>query len=230
MSEPLNLFLVEDEDDFAYLMRKSLERAGHHVTVCRTAADALIVLGHSNFHLVVLDQRLPDMAGLELLQAMQQEGIQTPVLMVTGVGDEHLATQVLRSGALDYVVKDRALAFLGELPKRVSESVTRFRLQQLNRLLIEALESARDGILITDLQGTILHVNRAFEGMTGHTRQELLGQEPSRLGPRGLPPGADTHGHGPVELAGRVASAPQGRLRGGRVADCLADRGQPGPA
>ena len=178
MSEPLNLFLVEDEDDFAYLMRKSLERAGHHVTVCRTAADALIVLGHSNFHLVVLDQRLPDMAGLELLQAMQQEGIQTPVLMVTGVGDEHLATQVLRSGALDYVVKDRALAFLGELPKRVSESVTRFRLQQLNRLLIEALESARDGIMITDLQGTILHVNSALEQMSGYPRNELLGQNP----------------------------------------------------
>ena len=178
MFEPLNLFLVEDDDDFAYLMRKSLERAGHRVTICRTAADALIVLGHSDFHLVLLDHRLPDMAGLELLQAINQEGIQTPVLMVTGYGDEHLATQVLRSGALDYVVKDRALTFLSELPKRVSESVTRFRLQQLNRLLIEALESARDGIMITDLQGTILHVNSALEEMSGYQRQELLGQNP----------------------------------------------------
>src|SRR6516225_10867575 len=121
MFEPLNLFLVEDDDDFSYLMRKSLERAGHQVTVCRTAADALIVLGHTAFNLVVLDQRLPDMAGLELLQTLNREGITTPVLMVTGYGDEHLATQVLRAGALDYVVKDRALTFLSELPKRVSE-------------------------------------------------------------------------------------------------------------
>jgi PAS domain S-box-containing protein len=178
MFEPLNLFLVEDDDDFAYLMRKSLERAGHQVTICRTAADALIVLGHSDFHLVLLDHRLPDMAGLELLQAIKQEGIQTPVLMVTGVGDEHLATQVLRSGALDYVVKDRALTFLTELPKRATESVTRFRLQQLNRLLIEALESARDGIMITDLQGNIVHVNSSLEQMSGYERQELLGQNP----------------------------------------------------
>src|SRR5437667_11978875 len=162
MSEALNLFLVEDEEDFAYLMKKSLERAGHHVTVCRTAADAMIVLGHGNFHLVVLDQKLPDMAGLELLQSIQQEGIQTPVLMVTGYGDEHLATQVLRAGALDYVVKDRALTFLTELAKRVQESVTRHRLQQTNRLLVEALESARDGVMITDLQGVILHVNAAL--------------------------------------------------------------------
>lgn len=179
MSESLKLFLVEDEEDFAFLMRKSLERAGHVVTVCRTAADALIVLGHSVFNLVILDHKLPDMHGLELLQMLNREGISTPVLMVTGFGDEQLATQVLRTGALDYVVKDRALNFLAELPKRVTESVTRFRLQQSNRLLIEALESARDGIMITDLQGAILHVNQALENMTGYDRQELLGKNPS---------------------------------------------------
>jgi PAS domain S-box-containing protein len=178
MSEPLRLFLVEDDDDFAYLMRKSLERAGHQVTACRTAADALIVLSHNQFNLVVLDQKLPDMAGLELLQTLNREGINTPVLMVTGFGDEHLATQVLRAGALDYVVKDRALTFLTELPKRVSESVTRHRLQHLNRLLIEALESARDGVMITDLQGVIMHVNSSLEHMTGYDRSELLGETP----------------------------------------------------
>src|SRR2546421_2135995 len=181
MAETLRLFLIEDDEDFAYLMRKSLERASHQVTVCRTAADALIVLGSSSFDLVILDQLLPDMAGLDLLQGLNKEGISTPVLMVTGHGDEHLATQVLRAGALDYIVKDRALAFLTDLPKRVSESVTRFRLQQMNRLLIESLESARDGIMITDLQGTILHVNKSLEGITGYSRQELVGQTPRLL-------------------------------------------------
>jgi PAS domain S-box-containing protein len=180
MAETLRLFIVEDDDDFAYLMRKSLERAGHQVTVCHTGADALIVLSHTQFHLAVLDQRLPDMAGLDLLQTLNREGIITPVLMVTGYGDEHLATQVLRAGALDYVVKDRALTFLTDLPKRVQESVTRHRLQQTNRLLIEALESARDGIVITDLQGVILHVNAALEDMFGYSRQEMLGH-PARL-------------------------------------------------
>ncbi len=181
MAEALRLFLVEDHDDIALLIRKHLERAGHYVTGCRTAADALIVLGHSHFDLVLLDHELPDMAGLDLLQALNREGITTPVLMVTGKGDEQLATQVLRAGALDYIVKDPSLIFLVELPKRVSESVTRHRLQHLNRLLIAALESARDGIMITDLQGTLLHVNKALEQMTGYTRQDLLGQTPRLL-------------------------------------------------
>jgi len=178
MTESLDLFLVEDEEDVAYLMRKCLERAGHRVTVCRTGADALIVLGSRSFNLLVLDHYLTDIEGLELLQTLQREGIDTPVLMVTAHGDEKLATQVLRAGALDYLVKDRALSFLAELPKRVHESVTRHRLQELNSLLIEAFESAHDGVMICDLQGRILHANRALEKMFGHSRQEIIGQTP----------------------------------------------------
>jgi PAS domain S-box-containing protein len=181
MSDVLRLFLIEDNDDIALLIRKSLERVDHSVTRCRTAADALIVLAQTTFDLVLLDQRLPDMSGLELLQKLAREGIVAPVLMVTAYGDEHLAIRVLRAGALDYIVKDPALTFLGELPKRVAESVHRHRLEQDKQMLIQALESARDGIMITDLQGTILKVNQALENLTGYSRGELVGQNPRLL-------------------------------------------------
>ena len=177
MSDALRLLLVEDDDDIALVIQKTLERAGHQLTRCRTAADAVATLRPGGFDLAVLDHHLPDMAGLELLQTLQRENLRTPALMVTAYGDEQLATRVLHAGALDYVVKDPALAFLTELPKRVAEAAHRHRLQQFNRLLIEALESARDGVLITDRDGTILHVNRAVERMTGYDRQELLGQK-----------------------------------------------------
>jgi PAS domain S-box-containing protein len=178
MTETLRLFLIEDEDEIALLIRRGLERAGHKVTRCRTAADALIVLGHTTFDLALVDQVLPDMLGMDLLHLLTHEGITVPALLVTGYGDEHLATRALQAGALDYIVKDQGLNFLAELPKRVAESVSRHRLVQMNRLLIQALESARDGILITDLQGTILSVNQALEDLTGYNRQELLGKNP----------------------------------------------------
>ena len=178
MTDALRLFLIEDDPDVALLIRKHLERDRHQVTSCRTAADALIVLGNTAFDLVLLDQNLPDMSGIDLLRTLAREGVAVPVLMVTVEGnDAHLAASVLRAGALDYVVKD-GVAFLSELPKRVVESVKRYRLEQMNRLLIQALESARDGAVITDLQGTILNVNLALERMTGYSRQELLGQTP----------------------------------------------------
>lgn len=173
---PLRLFLLEDDDAIAHLVRAGLERAGHQVTRCRTAADALIVLSQGSYDLLLLAPRLPDMAGLDLLHALAREGISVPSLLLAGGRDEELAARALRAGALDYVVRDDALAFLAELPKRVAEAVTRHRLEQNNRLLIAALESARDGIVITDLHGTILHVNQALEALTGYSRQELFGQ------------------------------------------------------
>jgi PAS domain S-box-containing protein len=181
MSEGLRLLVVEDDDDIALMMRKALERAQHQVTRHRTAAEAIQTLSEQSFDLVLLDHYLPDMPGLQMLEAIQQRRIGTPALIVTAYGDEQLATRVLHAGALDYVVKDPALAFLTDLPKRVSESVTRHRLQQFNRLLIEALESAGDGILITDRNGIILHVNRAMERITGYAREEMLGQNPRLL-------------------------------------------------
>ncbi len=188
MAEALDLFLVEDDEDIAFVIRSCLERAGHHVTVCRSGADALIVLSHRPFHLVLLDYRLgPDMTGLDLLDALHREGISTPVLMVTGFGDEKLAADVLRAGAVDYVSKT-AKDFLTILPQRALESVTRHRLQQSNRLLIAALESARDGIFITDLQGQILHFNGALEQMFGFDRAELIGASAATLA--GVGPGS----------------------------------------
>jgi PAS domain S-box-containing protein len=183
----LKLFLIEDDDDIALLIRRRLEDFKHVVTRCRTAADALIVLAQTSFDLVLLDQVLPDMTGEDLLHTLAREGIAVPVLMVTAYGDVHLATRVLQHGALDYIAKQPALTFLSELPKRVEESVRRHRLEQTNRLLIQALESARDGIMITDLQGTILEVNHALEQLTGYNRDELIGQNP-RLFKSGVHP------------------------------------------
>src|SRR5438552_12631029 len=119
MAQPLRLLLVDDDDDIALLMRLTLERAGYQVTRCATAKAALLVLGDSRFDLISLDQRLPDMCGRDLLQALRREGIATPVIMVTARGDESLAAQALHAGALDFVDQDPRLEFLSELPERV---------------------------------------------------------------------------------------------------------------
>src|SRR5579862_3675583 len=109
MENAYKLFLIEDEEQVAFLIRKHLERAGHHVTWCKNAKDALIVLRHGAFDLILLDKLLKqenaqeeEIDGLELLHILTKEGITVPVVMVTGRGDQDLATQVLRAGALDY--------------------------------------------------------------------------------------------------------------------------------
>jgi DNA-binding response OmpR family regulator len=126
-TDRLTVLVVEDGRDTALLLRRSLERAGHHVTTCPTAEAALFALGLCSYDLISLDQSLPDMRGLDLLRLLNQEGNTTPVIMATAYGDENLVTQALAAGALDYVVMDPALNFLVEYPERVRRAVMRFR-------------------------------------------------------------------------------------------------------
>ena len=182
MTESLHLFVIEDDPETALLIRRHLERAGHHVTPLphgrrrpHRAPPYRLRSGPARSSVC------PTWAAWTSCTFWAQEGISVPVLIVTRDKEAETATRVLRAGALDYIIKDTALTFLGELPKRVSESVTRHRLEQMNRLLVQALESARDGIMITDLQGSILKVNQALENLTGYSRQELLGPTPRSL-------------------------------------------------
>jgi two-component system, cell cycle sensor histidine kinase and response regulator CckA len=179
---PLRLFLIDDDPAHTILIRRHLERAGHTVTCCKAPTDALIVMHSTPFDLVLLDYELKDnITGLDLLKQMASLGIVLPVLMITSHRDGEMARSAFRAGVVDYLPKDTELSFLNELPKRVSDSVKRHQLEQNNQLLIQALESTRDGIIVTDLQGKIIKVNQALETMTGYSRQELLGQTPRLL-------------------------------------------------
>ena len=83
MIESLRLFVVEDDEDIALLIRKTLEQANHQVTRCRMGADAQTVLAHTPFDLVLLDLKLPDLSGVELLHNLSRENIAVPTLIVT---------------------------------------------------------------------------------------------------------------------------------------------------
>jgi PAS domain S-box-containing protein len=214
----MHLFLVEDNEEVAFLMRLHLERAGFRVTACRTGADALIVLANEQFDFVLLDYLLPDMDGVTLLQTLAREGIRTPVLVMTADreirNNVRVATAALKAGGLDFFHKDDALTFIAELPQRVRDALTRFRLQESNKLLIAALESARDGICITDLKGNILNVNKALETMTGYDRQELIGQTPRLL---------KSGKHGPEFYASLWSTILTGQSWQGEMINCRKD-------
>jgi DNA-binding response OmpR family regulator/pSer/pThr/pTyr-binding forkhead associated (FHA) protein len=123
----LRLLLVETDDDLPFLMRKSMERVGHQVTWCATAAEGVVAVRQGNFDLIIVEQALPDMSGVDLLQTLRREGVTTPVIMVSGLDDPALISQAFRAGASDFVIMDRALTFLAELPYRVNQAVQRSR-------------------------------------------------------------------------------------------------------
>jgi signal transduction histidine kinase len=83
--------------------------------IVETGQQCLDRLKEDEFDLVLLDNRLPDMDGMEVLTQLIRTRFQTPVVMVTGVGDEELVAKSLRLGAINYVPKQGA--YLETLPE-----------------------------------------------------------------------------------------------------------------
>src|SRR6185503_714532 len=97
--------------------------------IVHTAAECLARLQVQRFDALLLDHRLPDMDGGDLLKELANRKLPVPVVMVTGAGDEELVVKLLRLGALDYVPKRGT--YLETLPDVLRTTISQHRrLQQ----------------------------------------------------------------------------------------------------
>ncbi len=102
------ILVVEDETMFARAVATCLQRAGHHVSLAGTLAEARKVLGAAAVppDLVILDMRLPDGEGFDLLTGFGEAGEAMPtVIVVTAYGDIGQAVKAMKLGAADYLKK-----------------------------------------------------------------------------------------------------------------------------
>lgn len=98
------ILVVEDEDQIAQIIQAYLEREGYRVVRAANGPDAVRDHRRLNPDLVVMDVKLPQMDGFQALGAIRAIA-DTPVIMVTALGEEHERLAGLRVGADDYVVK-----------------------------------------------------------------------------------------------------------------------------
>jgi DNA-binding response OmpR family regulator len=100
----MRVLIVEDDESIALIEQKALEIEGFEVRVHASGADAVETIASWAPDLVVLDQRLPDMDGREVLRSVRLTSY-VPVVIVTALDDEALIVESLDLGADDYVVK-----------------------------------------------------------------------------------------------------------------------------
>jgi DNA-binding response OmpR family regulator len=101
------VLLVEDDEDLAALVAETIRRCGNDIAVTHAAdlASAERLADARSWSLAVLDHKLPDGSGLDLLECLRAVDPNLPVLMMTGEGSEMIAVEAFRRGASDYVVK-----------------------------------------------------------------------------------------------------------------------------
>ncbi len=99
------ILLIDDDADLAHYLQLELEGQGHSVRCLERADRGPEVLAQEAFELVLLDNKMPGMSGIEFLAALQQRGLGIPVILMTGHGTTDTAIQAMNLGAFDYVIK-----------------------------------------------------------------------------------------------------------------------------
>jgi DNA-binding NtrC family response regulator len=138
------IVIIDDEVEVASALGAFFERAGHQVVRAHTGDDGLEACQRVQPDLVLLDLRLPDVTGFDLLQRLQPD--QRVIIMITAHGDIPLAVEALQRGAENFLTKPVELEHLGAAAERALE---KSRLREMNRHLVE-----RRGARTTALLGS----------------------------------------------------------------------------
>lgn len=100
-----DILLVEDDTTFSLILENYLQKKGHKIVAKYDVKSGIKALEQKQFDLLLLDYRLPDGNGLQVLSAAGEKGQQVPAVIMTSFNDVRTAVRAMRSGAFDYITK-----------------------------------------------------------------------------------------------------------------------------
>lgn len=163
---PSHVLVVDDDEGLGLLVAESLREAGMDPSAAQSGAQALESIRGRVPDLMLLDLELNDMRGPALLERLKQEKLFVPFIIVTGQGDERVAVEMMKQGALDYLIKDSGM--LDRLPvvvKRAAEKLEKDR----------ALAAVRSALLESEKK--VLSVSEEERRRIGADLHDNLGQQ-----------------------------------------------------
>ena len=176
---PKRVLVVDDDEGLRILIARHLRKAGFDVSVAVDGAAAVELCQADPGRVLVLDQKLADLTGREVIRQLAALGYKVPFVMMTGQGDERLAVEMMKLGAADYLVK--GLDLLDLLPatlERVFRAVeTETRLLQAEKQLQESreqykalIEQAYEAVVLIDPNSwLIVEANQRFSEWFGYS-------------------------------------------------------------
>jgi len=169
------ILLIEDDelDQKAFERMVNEKRLAYNCTIAGSVAEAKKILSTNRFDIIIADYLLGDGTVFGILDSVRN----TPVIIITGAGDEEVAVQAWKAGTCDYLIKDHERNYLKAVPITVENTIRHRKTEQKLRLLSAAILSTGESIYITDLDDKITFVNKAFCEIYGYTEQEIIGKD-----------------------------------------------------
>lgn len=129
----MKILVVEDDKEAANWLIKGLKEEGHVVDLATNGPDGLDMAGEQAHDVIVMDRMLPGMDGLSVISRLRKDGVSTPVLILSALGEVDDKVMGLRAGGDDYLAKPYAftelLARVETLGRRQSAEPHKTRLQ-----------------------------------------------------------------------------------------------------
>jgi DNA-binding NtrC family response regulator len=159
-----SILIVDDEPNVRLTYRTTLETEEFEVGEASDAAAALREMSEKEFDLAILDMRMPEVDGLELLERMRELGIQTPVVIITAYGDIPHAVRAMKLGAIDFLQKpltpEALRSVVGEILGRHAEPAP----HPASKGTFEAhVQAAKRLINLRQFTGAREHIAKALE-------------------------------------------------------------------
>jgi diguanylate cyclase (GGDEF)-like protein/PAS domain S-box-containing protein len=187
--EKPRLLLVDDEPRLLSSLYELLRPFEYNMVTATNGAEALAQLTRMRFDLILLDLRLPDMSGHDIMDFINEKGIDGDVIVMSGEVGIEAAIGALKRGAYDYLRKPYSRE---ELLKTVGNALQKRRLAVANARIATQLEnseklyrylvdSSPDIIYTLNHEGKFTFVNDRAYQLLGFTREELIGQHYSIL-------------------------------------------------
>jgi ActR/RegA family two-component response regulator len=134
------ILIVEDDEKFARVLSKQLEKNDYQVSHSPTLADFLDIFTKEEFDLVLLDLGLPDSSGIKTYGKVSKVVNDVPIVVLTGLDDEKIAMKAVKQGAQDYLVKGEVenRTILRSLDYAIERSKLLFRLKRLQELVLQS--------------------------------------------------------------------------------------------
>jgi len=185
--EQVRVLVVDDEESVRNLLQRILEGAGYQVTTAANGKEALYKVSLGETELVLLDIKMPEMSGIEVLSKLTADSPDTCAIMVTSVAETETAVEAMKLGAYDYILKpfDR-----DDVLQKVLKAIERWkRLSQEKHRYLELQKSIMEKTQLmqeqfVELVNSLARENQLLHELAGRQAgggKELLSKLPKEL-------------------------------------------------
>ena len=173
----LKVLLVEDDEDDYVIIRDLLsEMERFELEWVIDYEDALKAIEREEHDVCLLDYRLGERSGLELLHEALRRGYKAPIILLTGQGDREVDLEAMQAGAADYLIKGQIGAPLLERSIRYAFTRTLRILGESEKRFRSLVQNASDITTVLDADGTIRYESPSIERLLGYRPEDLVGQ------------------------------------------------------